>query len=137
MANILSNNNIAEAIYLATKDKTGTHLHESLRGVVKFLAKKRFLSKSKDILNNLDQIINKENGVVMVRVSSARKLDEETKTHIKHSLKKRYSAKEIILHETKDENLLGGVRIEAKDEIIDLTARNKINQLQEYLTRPL
>ncbi|MCE9548973.1 F0F1 ATP synthase subunit delta [Candidatus Nomurabacteria bacterium] len=131
----LTNNEIARAIYLSTKGKSGTHLTDTLHNVVKFLHRRRLLLKSKEILEILKKIINKEERVMVAKVSSVKKLDAEIKKDLTHSLKKKYDAKEIILEEKLNENLLGGVRIEINDEVIDLTLKNKIGQLQKYLTR--
>lgn len=131
----ISNNDIAQAIYLSSKDKTGHELAVSLQNVVNFLYRKRLLSKSKDILLRLNQIINKEKGMLFVKISSKEKLHGHEKEDIAHLLKKRYHVHEVLLEEQIDEKLLGGIRIEVDDEIIDLSLRNKVEKLQEYLTR--
>ncbi len=133
----LSNNDIARAIYLVSREKTHTELQEINRKVIKFLDRRRFLSKSKDILEKLNNIINIESGKITVKVLSAKKLNEELKKELIFFLKKRYGVKEILLTETLDEKLLGGIRLEVNDEIIDLTVKNKIKRLQEYLTRKI
>ncbi|MEK7060258.1 MAG: F0F1 ATP synthase subunit delta [Patescibacteria group bacterium] len=131
----LSNNDIARAIYLVSKEKTHTELHQVNNKIVKFLARRRLLSKSPDILERLDKIINHEAGRIVVKVQSARKLKEEIKKGLIIFLKERYKVKEIVLTEILDEKLLGGVRLEINDEIIDLTVKNKIKKLQDYLTK--
>jgi len=131
----ISNNDIAQAIYLSSKDKIGHELALSLKDVVNFLHHRRLLNRSKDILLKLNKIINKEKGILMVKVSSKEKLHEQEKKDIEHLLKKRYGMHEILLEEHIEDKLLGGIRIEVDDEIIDLSIKNKINKLQEYLTR--
>lgn len=133
----LSNNDIARAIYLVSKDKTHPELHDINNKVVKFLVRRRLLSKSSDILERLNKIINNEDGRIVVKIQSAKKLKEEMKNELTTFLKKRYKVKEVVLKEELDEKLLGGVRIEINDEIIDLTAKNKIKKLQEHLTRKI
>lgn len=133
MANI-SNIDIARAIYLVCKDNIGNE-PSFLKDVVKFLARRRFLYRAKDILLNLEKIIHEESGTIVAKVKSARILSEETKREITHSLKKLYSAHKVLYKKSMDENLLGGMRIEVNDEIIDLTVKNKVKKLQEYLTR--
>lgn len=133
----LSNNDIARAIYLVSKDKTHPELREINSKIIKFLARRRLLSKSPDILERLNKIINQEAGRIVVKVQSARKLKEEIKKELTIFLKKRYKAKEVVLKEELDEKLLGGIKIEINDEIIDLTAKNKIKKLQEHLTRKI
>ncbi len=131
----VTNNDIARAIYLYTKDKTGTHLKESLQNVIKFLVRQRLLSKSKEILELLNKIINKEEGIVSAKVSSVEKLNSKTSEGLIHFLKKRYEAKDVVFEEKLDSGLLGGLRVEVNDEVMDLTMKNKIGQLQEYLKR--
>ena len=130
---VISNNNIAQAIYLASKDaKEEKHF---LNEVTQFLVKKRLLSKASDILLALSKIINDHNKVVVAKVSSVNKINETTNKEIAVILMKRYSAKEVNLVEILDEKLLGGYKIEVNDEIIDLTIKNKLEKLQEHLTR--
>lgn len=131
----LTNNDIARSIYLSTKDKKGAELKDSLENVTKFLARRRLISKSKGILESLEKIINKEEGVVVARVSSVEKLSHKTKEELTHLLKKRYEAKSVTIEEILDERLLGGVRVEVWDEVLDVSIKNKIVQLQEYLER--
>ena len=131
----LSNNDIARAIHLLTKGKGHAEQADILKKVTKFLFRKRLLSKAPQILAQLGRIINKEEGKVEAKVSSVEKLSRETKSHLEHALKKRYSAKEIVFNESLDSRLIGGVKIEVDDEVIDLSIKNRIGKLQEYLTK--
>jgi F0F1-type ATP synthase delta subunit len=131
----ISNNNIAEAIYLASKEKSQTEQPLFFKKVIQFLTRRKLLSKAPDILLCLNKIINKREGRIETRISSAKKIDEKTNKELSHILTKKYSVKEINLIENLDEKLLGGIKIEINDEVINMTLRNKIGQLQEYLTK--
>ncbi|HCY18048.1 MAG: hypothetical protein UR62_C0010G0008 [Candidatus Nomurabacteria bacterium GW2011_GWF2_35_12] len=131
----LSNNDIARAIYLVSKDKTHAELHNVINKIVSFLVRRRLLSKTEDILERLNKIINHENQKIIAKLLSAKKLKEKTKKELTSFLRERYKAKEIVFTETINEKLLGGIRVEINDEIIDLTVKNKIKKLQEYLIR--
>jgi F-type H+-transporting ATPase subunit delta len=131
----LTNNDIARAIYLSTKDKEGAHLKDELKKVTQFLARRRLISKSKEILSSLQTIINQKEGIIIAKVSSAEKITQKTHIELMHLLKKRYGAKEVKLEEELDVSLIRGVRIEVGDEVIDLSIKNKIGQLQAYLAR--
>ncbi len=133
----LSNNDIARAIYLLSKDKTQAQLRDTNGKIVNFLFRRRLLSETPDILERLDKIINYENRTVEAKVSTARKLRGKFKKELLSFLKKRYRAKGVILAEKLDEELLGGVRVEVNDEVINLTVKNKINELQEHLVRKI
>jgi F-type H+-transporting ATPase subunit delta len=123
---------IATAIYEGTKENKD-NLSLYYKNVVKFLDKKRLLGKSREILAQLKKILQREEGVVEARILSALELNHNDKQHLIHDLKKRYKAKDVILNEVVDERLLGGVRIEVDDEVIDLSLRGKISKLQKYL----
>lgn len=131
---IISNNEIARAIYLGSKDKNEIEQNIFFKNVLSFLYRRRLLSKSADILKSLKNVINRENNVLEVKVYSKEKLDHVVKKDLAQILKKKYGDKEIIFIESLDEKLLGGLKIEVQDELIDLTLRNKIYKLQEYLT---
>ena len=131
----ISNNDIARAIYLSLKDKKGVEFSVGLKRVVDFIYRKHLLLKVGSILSSLREIINKEEGVIIVKVSSTQKLEDHSRKSLIHLLKKRYLTKEVNLIEELNEKLLGGIRIEVNDEVIDLTTRNKVIKLQEYLVR--
>ena len=133
----ISNNEIAKAIYLVSKNKTGSEQTAVLSKVVSFLARRHLLGKSGAILTQLGKIANLDTGAVEAKVSSAKSLDEKTKRDLAQILIKRYRAKEVIIKEKIDESMLGGFRVEVNDEVIDLTVKNKIRKLQEYLTRSI
>ena len=128
----ISNNDIARTIYMMSKDKGQADISKN---VVKFLFRKRLLSKSPEILSQLRKIINKEEGRIVAKVSSVEKLDSKMKTSLEYALKKRYSAKEVVFTESINEKLLGGVKIEVNNEVIDLSVKNKIQKLQEHLIK--
>ncbi|OGI61239.1 hypothetical protein A2814_00530 [Candidatus Nomurabacteria bacterium RIFCSPHIGHO2_01_FULL_38_19] len=134
---VISNNEIAHAFYLVSKDKSKSQQSDLFKNFVKYLYKKRLLSKAGNILSKLEKIINKEEGRVLAKVSIPEKLDKQKKAEILRSLKERYSAKDVVISEILNEKLLGGFKIEVNDEIIDLTVKNKMEKLQEYLTRPV
>jgi F0F1-type ATP synthase delta subunit len=129
----ISNKDIARAIYSSSKGKTGASLAGILKNAVQFLHRKRLLSRASDIQRELRIIINQAEGRIVFRVSSRERLEGEIRTELAQFLKKRYSAKEVILEEILDDKLLGGFKVELDDEVIDLTILNKMKRLQEHL----
>ncbi len=132
---ILSNNDIARAIYLSAKGKSPAEMHDLHKKIINFLVRRRLISKTPSVLGALEKIINSEHGIVLANVSTAERLSSKIKNNLVHFLKKRYSAKEVTLNHILDKKLLGGMRVEVNDEVIDLSVRNKIRQLQGHLTR--
>lgn len=133
MANI-SNQDIARVIFEGAKE----HHHEEdayAKRVVKFLAQRKLISKSHDILLRLQKIIHEADGVLEAKVSSAFALNPEDKKKVIEFLKQRYKMREVILQESIDRSLLNGFKLEVGDEIIDLSMKEKISKLKEHLTR--
>jgi len=130
----ISHHDIARSIYEGAQEHKGNE-SSYYEKVVKFLVNRKLISKAPEILLQLKKIVNKEAGVIEVKVSTALRLGATERYELIQELKKRYSAKDVILKEVVDEGLLGGVRVEVGDEVIDLTTRGKILKLQTYLMR--
>ena len=122
--------NVSEAIYASAKGKSGVELDTALELAVKFLAKKNLLSKSPGILKSVKQISDNEQNILRASVLSRKPLTKKTTDAVEVLLKKRYRAKDPVLEWKEDNSLIGGVRIVTEDEIIDLSLKNKLNQLQ-------
>ena len=86
----LSTKNLAQAIYEASHDKEGKELSVILANATQMLANKNLLSRAKDILQSLQDIFDKENGVVRVYVESTNKLSKDSLDEIESEIKKRY-----------------------------------------------
>ncbi|MFA6355379.1 MAG: F0F1 ATP synthase subunit delta [Candidatus Paceibacterota bacterium] len=129
----ISIKNLTQAIYDSSFDKEGKVLEDILLKTATYLKNKNLLGKKEEILKSLEEIINKEQGIIKAKVSTEIKLKTEVKKEIEEFIKKKYKIKEVILEEQIDEKLLGGIKIEIGDEIIDATISNKIKQLQTYL----
>ncbi|KKR43901.1 ATP synthase F1 subunit delta [Candidatus Nomurabacteria bacterium RIFOXYB1_FULL_39_16] len=131
---IISNNDIAHAIYLASKDKSKEEQSLIFKNVIKFLVKKKKIARVPDILLRLGKIINNYENRIVGKIFSKEKITETQNKEINQILAHRYSVKEVILNEKIDEKLLGGFKMEVGDEVIDLTLKKKIEKLQEHLT---
>lgn len=134
MANI-SIKNIARAIYESSSGKEGAELDIVSKKAVSLISKKHLMSKSKEILNQLEKISDKSDGVIRAKISSRIKIDKKIVDEIEDFIKKKYKAKNTVLEFMVDEKLLGGIIIQVGDEIIDTTIKNKIKKLQNYLIK--
>ncbi len=129
----ISVNNLASAIYESLKDKEGISFDESSSNIIKIMQDKHMLIKKDQVLDALQKIVDKEENTVRARISTKNKLVEKDLKEIEDFIKRRYNAGEIVLDKKENPKLLGGIKIEIKDEIIDLTLANKLHQLQNYL----
>ncbi len=128
-----SSKDIAQALYESTKGKSGTPLSRLLENAVIFLAKNRLLSKTPEILEQLEKIRDKDLSMVRAKITSKRPLTEHILNEIRRTLKTRYRASDVTVESIEDPSLLGGFTVEANDELIDLSLKNKLRQLQTHL----
>ena len=129
----ISINNLAQAIYESSYKKEGEKLDMIIKNSVKLLSKKHLLSKSKELLDKLEEIIDKDKGIIRVKISSKKQIRKEMTDEVEKFIEKRYKVKNIITNLEINPKLLGGVKIEIKDEVIDMTLKNKIYKLKNYL----
>ncbi len=129
----ISINNIASAIYESSRGKEGVELDVIMKNAVDMISKKHLISKSKEIINQLQKIVDSNEGVIRAKISSKTKIEQKIIIEIEDFIKKRYKAKNTFLEFEIDEKLLGGIKIQIGDEIIDTTLKNKIKKLQNYL----
>jgi F-type H+-transporting ATPase subunit delta len=131
----ISINNLARAIYESSKNKDGAELDAVSKKIINLILKKHLMSRSKEILNKLEKLVDKNEEVVRVTVSSRAKLEKGITDEIEDFIKKRYKAKNTVLEFNVNPKLLGGIKLEVEDEVIDMTLKNKVNRLKEFLIR--
>lgn len=129
----VSVNNLARAIYESSSDKKESELVKLNQGIIELIQEKNMLGKTDQILEALEKIIDEEEGLVRVKVSAKGKISKTITNQIEEFIKERYGAKNVMMSLTEDPKLLGGIKIQIGDEIIDTTLSTKISQLQNYL----
>ena len=76
-----------------------------------------------------------ESGYVEAITTSAQQLSDEIKVEIKDQIKQLYpTAKKIIITETYDPEIIGGVRISLPNQQLDLSVEAKLNKLKQLTT---
>jgi F0F1-type ATP synthase delta subunit len=132
---IRSTKTFAEAIYESARGKSGAGLSTVLDNAINFMEKNQLLGKSKEILAHLEKIIDKDEGVIRVRVKSSSILSKKVVEELEENLKNRYKAKTIEIDNTEDKSLIKGIKIEVNDEVIDLSLAHRLRQLQTHLIK--
>ena len=92
------------------------------------------ITSLKEVIEELQNLINEENNVVTVEVVSVSKLTEIEKLSIINYFMKKIN-KKISLKETIDEKLVGGLVIKYQGKIIDGSLFTKQESLKEYLKK--
>ena len=131
----ISPKNLAQSIFEASHGKVGAELSQVVKNSAKMLADKRLLGKSKDILKNLQEIIDKSEGTIRMKVISAKILSPEEKKKLEHEVKEKYKAKNIVSEFFEKKEVLGGMRVEVGDEVLDSTWRTGLKKLEKVLIK--
>ncbi len=126
---------LAEAIYENAKGKHGAELTHALLNTVEFMDKNQLLGKSKEMLSQLELIIDKDEKIIRAKVKSADVLPKRMIEELEENLKKRYKAKTVEIDMGEDKSLINGIKIEVNDEVIDLSLAHRLHQLQNYLLK--
>ncbi|MEK7211898.1 MAG: F0F1 ATP synthase subunit delta [Patescibacteria group bacterium] len=127
----LSAKKIAIAFYEETRGKTQEDAEKTIRGLVRFLAKKNAFKLSDKIIVEYEKYHNKMADVVKLDVKSARSLTGEMKKVIESWAEKNLNAKKVVLNETVDAEILGGVVLRHNDLLLDASVRTMINKMRK------
>ena len=129
----ISPKNIAEAVYLASEGKSGAELEGILKNSAKMLKSKHMLGKSEDILSIFQGLIDKKEGIVRLKVTTAKSLSHEEKKKIEEEIKQKYKAEKVISEYFEKEEVLGGMKVEVGYEVMDNTYKSKLQKLENFL----
>lgn len=127
----LSPKQCAELLYELVRDVKKAEVPVRVEQFFKFLVRGSMLAHSPRIIQAFDELSDEQAGVVRVKVTSARKCSRSVET----TLLKALGAKELAMQEREDPELIGGLRLEIKDLIIDGTVKTQLMKLKRALTQ--
>lgn len=123
-----SNSQYAKALYEVTKDLSGADLSTSIENFVKLLAGDHKLRQAGSIITKFENYAKKQEGVVNIEITSARKLASSTVNNIKFFFGDNVESVELV-----DKSLMGGVSVKTEDRILDGSLRTQIQNLKQRL----
>lgn len=133
---------IAEAFVESLDDKLVAN-DARVEGVYKLLKKNKLGSKLPKFLKDVEEILDKKEGIINVNVTTKNKLPESVHEKIKKDLLEKYKTKnskeikssDIKIEEIIDEKVLGGIKIKVGDEVWDNTVAGRLNELTNLITK--
>lgn len=81
------------------------------------------------VINDLLRELASVNGTMLVSVTSAHSLSDAVRKELTQSLQKATGATDVVLSETIDTDLLGGLIARTPDAELDLSVRTKLKRL--------
>ena len=110
-----------------------------VKNFVNFLARNNLLRLAPQIINYFQKYANKKEGIVDLKIRTARKLKGETISQIKNILPELLDKKIEKINVTEEvvESLIGGFSLLCDDFIFDFTIKNKLKILKNNLKNNL
>ena len=107
-------------------------IYERIFNFLNLLVDKRRFVYIESIVNEFNQLVNKEEDILEVEVTSAIELDEKLKNKLRDKLEQQLDYKIILRHKV-DSDIIGGIVLQIGDKIIDGSIQNELYSLRENL----
>jgi F-type H+-transporting ATPase subunit delta len=133
----LTNNFLSNPQISLTEKKnelTRLGLEKELTNLLLVLIENKMINKLDQIIYQIKKINEQKNNVAEFDVISSVLLQDTELSEIKTNLSKT-TGKAIILTNIIDESIMGGIIIKSEDALMDLSLKNKLNQLKMKLIR--
>ncbi|PIL17912.1 hypothetical protein P775_22410 [Puniceibacterium antarcticum] len=107
-------------------------LISAVQNVLSLMASKRRLFVVPAMITHLRAMIAEHKGEVTAEVTSAIKLSDAQAKKLSETLKGQIG-REVLIHATVDESLIGGLVVKVGSKMIDTSIRSKLNSLQNVM----
>jgi F-type H+-transporting ATPase subunit delta len=97
-------------------------------GLAAYLVAERTVTELDKIMREVERIRYEKDDVLEIDVTSTHELSSD----IEQQVKDLFMAKKMIINKRTDANLVGGVKIQAQDTLIDLSVRGQLNKLKAH-----
>jgi F-type H+-transporting ATPase subunit delta len=126
----LSTNDLVKLIESLLKSKP----HEALANFLRLLANNHRLAALPEIAKQFTAMKNRSEGAAEAIITSAFPLEGSTLNDLLGSLKKRFGGKELRPSVVVDPELIGGVRVQVGDEVLDSSIKARLVQMKTNLS---
>jgi F-type H+-transporting ATPase subunit delta len=123
----------AQTLFELTVDKSDADVDDVVVRFVAFMKKMGDRKKSRDVINQFNNIHNAKNNVVEAVVTSARTLDGNVQENVQSFVRKEYGATSVILNNVIDKDIKGGIVVRVGDEVLDGSVSGRLKQLKNGL----
>jgi F-type H+-transporting ATPase subunit delta len=125
----------AQALFELTKGKNQEEVDDTVLKFAEELKRERKMKSVGRIIEKFEEIYNRENGIVVAEVVSAKELNEEQAGRIVEFVKKKYEAQEVVVNQKIDKNVVGGIVLRVGDDVIDGSVKGRLNELKSQLEK--
>jgi len=126
----LNSKQYAQSLFEVLIESDEDSYNEYIKKFAKILFDNNQTSCLEEIVNHFDRLWNRHYKIVEAEITSAQSIDNELREDLKNYIAKLTKTTEVVIKESKDENILGGVVLKYGDKILDQSMRNKLNNLR-------
>lgn len=109
------------------------HISEEMLGFIKLIVNKERYSELPKIFRYLVDRIKEEKKIGVAFVTTAVELTEAKKQSVRMRLLQTTQYKEMEMHYSVDESLIGGMVIRIKDRVVDSSVRTQLEEMKKQL----
>lgn len=125
---IVSNAAIARA--LLADIANGTSMTDATSSLAAYLIEERRVNDTSAIVRDVERQLLVSKGDLYVRATTATPLNSEMKDQIRAMFGSAEGVKKVIIEETIDKTVIGGVRCETAEKRLDLTVHRQLQRLK-------
>jgi F-type H+-transporting ATPase subunit delta len=125
----------ALSLYEAVEGKSPAQVKAVIGKFVELLAKKNQLASADKIAVQFVKIWNEKHGIVEALALSANGLDRTSVKLLENYIIELSGAKEVMMSQKTDKNILGGVIVKYGDKIIDGSLKATLVELKEKMVK--
>lgn len=123
----------AQALFLATEHKTEQEANDVIKRFADRLRSDGQLGKLPAVIAAFSAIWNKAHGVTDAEVVSRERLNEDALAAVKQFIQTRYGSKQVVVINSIDATIGGGIIIRVGDELLDGSVATQLNKLKRNL----
>lgn len=122
------------ALVLADKLESGMSSADLAQEIAAYLLVERRSGELDSLMRDIMQI-RAERGTVEVLARTAHSLTDSVRADIETEIRSQFpAAKQVIVSEVHDPDVVGGVRLELANQQLDLSVRAKLNKFKQLTT---
>jgi F-type H+-transporting ATPase subunit delta len=133
--NLMENPSFSTAQRLEFLEGLRSGLSDPTYGLLRLVIQKKRIPYLPEILEAYETLYRKELGIVRATVSVAQDTTPEMEAKIKDVVR-RISGKEPELKVIKDPSLIGGIKVQMGNTVLDASIRTKLQELHKQLLAP-
>jgi ATP synthase F1 delta subunit len=125
----------AQSLYETTVKAKQNEIKKIIEKWLQLINNNQDLNKLETILDSFNQIWQTEQGIIEAKVISKHKLEPIVLQILTDQIKKFTKANKVNWQEEQNSNMIGGVIVEYKDQILDASLKTMINDLKANITK--